>query len=264
MKLWFSALILCLAPLNAASAGEATHRVGVSVITDWETVLYYGSPEVTKQVIDDRMDEVKNIYKRELGLDVIVDVLQIPTSADTDFIPKDTNPNTLLIRVSSYREQNPELYATAITVLVTSRTLTQNKEGIAQVNGLCSSGSVAIATTVKDKLADAILISHEMGHVFGATHDGEGDSSCPSESAAHVMGNVGYNFTYDTFSECSKTVIKKSFDKTCVEPVNLPLPTPTVDNTPASTGKSGGGGGSMEWGILLMLGLLATKKLRHA
>ncbi len=65
----------------------------------------------------------------------------------------------------------------------------------------------------------AIVMAHELGHNFGASHDGEAGGSCASVAGGYIMSPSISG--YANFSQCSVDVIKKTLDtKSCVTPAD--------------------------------------------
>lgn len=226
--------------------------VTVSIVTDWQTVDFYGSPQATRDAFNHRMEGVRKIYKDQLQFDINVTLMDIPSNPSEDKIAEHTHAHTLLTSVQDFRGKSTDHKARNLTMLLTTRKLTDNYTGIAQKSSVCSSSAAGIAEVGGNDWADSLLIAHEMGHILGADHDGESGSSCATAPYNTIMTYLPYAISSDQFSQCSIDRIKEEYTEACTKPVET---APVTPNTPtqASTSQSGGGGGSFGPGFLLCL-----------
>jgi len=109
-----------------------------------------------------------------------------------------------------------------------------------------------------------LITAHEIGHVFGAPHDGTGKcASTPQDQYIMTPTFTGTSIT--SFSRCSLDEIDAVLDSyACV--VALPPPDPEPPATPppppAETGDGDGGGGSLDPSVLLLLLMLGASRRR--
>jgi hypothetical protein len=90
---------------------------------------------------------------------------------------------------------------------------------------------------IHDSIAlDTLTTAHEIGHVFGAPHDGMGN--CASTPQGQYIMTPTLDTSVTSFSQCSVDEINEVIDSySCV--VDLPEPAPS---TPPPDGDGGGGG----------------------
>jgi hypothetical protein len=115
---------------------------------------------------------------------------------------------------------------------------------------------------------DALIIAHEIGHVFGAPHDGA--QQCASTPQNQFIMTPTLTTAVSSFSQCSLDEINAVIDSySCVVPLASPPPAPTPPpaTPPSDNGggdSGGGGGGSFDPALLLLLFALgAARPLRR-
>jgi hypothetical protein len=226
--------------------------VTVSIVTDWQTVYFYGSPQATRDAINVRMDGVRRIYKDELQFDINVILIDIPSNESEDAVAVDTHAETLLVKMQDFRSKSSQHSKSNLTMLLTTRDIVRDKIGIAQKKSVCTNSAAGIAEVGGNDWADSLLIAHEMGHILGADHDGEEGSSCATAPYNTIMTYLPWAIGSDKFSQCSIDRIKEQVTHNCTKPVETAPVTPSPP-TQASTTQSGGGGGSFGPGFLLCL-----------
>jgi len=186
----------------------------------------------------------------------IADELTAGLSATTD-------SSELIEALGRLRQQTPALSATGLTHLVTGRQLDGPTVGIAYTLALCSRRYGASLTMAHNSAAlDTLIMAHEIGHVFGAPHDGS--EQCGSTPTGQYIMTPLYTAGVTSFSQCSLDEINKVIDSySCLEALPPPDPEPPEPPTPppADNGGGGGGGGALDPSVLLLL--LAIRVVRR-
>ncbi len=202
----------------AQETGAATQQLNVAIVADtFYQSLWGGS---TTSSILNLMNNVDGIYSNQIG--VAVAVSQIVTLSNNAGMTA-TDPITLLEQfrdwVGAGNISNPGL-----AHLFTSRDLDGNVKGIAWVNVLCAG---ALGTGVDEVVGasyETILVAHEMGHNFGADHDGDANGSCPDEPIETYIMSPSVSASYTNFSPCSVTVLENAAAAaTCLVPLGPDL-----------------------------------------
>jgi hypothetical protein len=235
-------IMLLLATLPVVSVAQTLE---ISVVTDWETVSYYGSIEETQKAIDAAVDYADTIFTEQLGIDIDVVYVDIPLTSADDTIANHTHVNFLMESVFDYRINTQHIQADA-TVFLTIRDLgsgSTDYAGYANIKSICSANAIALVELFNNGL-DGETLAHELAHVLGAVHD----EDTPCSNTGYLMSHAVHSGN-SQLSQCSIDAIKETVEiyGSCmvetdpVDPVITPVP------------KRSGGSGSMDIFFLLML-----------
>jgi hypothetical protein len=115
----------------------------------------------------------------------------------------ETNAGLLLDQLKTLRATDSNLSQMGIVHLLTRISLDGDTRGVAQLNSLCSPAQGSGLTEARGGTLDALIMAHEIGHNFGAPHDGEPGSACQSTAPTFLMAEVFSGSTQ--FSQCSLT-----------------------------------------------------------
>ena len=123
-------------------------------------------------------------------------------------------------RFGDYRAATPAVAATGVAHLVTGKNLDGNPIGIGFLGGLCDPRfGASLSDTEYGEFYGALIMAHELGHNFGADHDGEAGSVCANTSPIYLMApNLNSSAT---FSQCSLASIAAKVSQSrgiCVGP----------------------------------------------
>jgi hypothetical protein len=177
-----------------------------------------------------------------------------------------TDSSALLEELGQLRRRTPALYATGLTHLFTGRQLDGDTAGVAYTLGLCSQRFASSLTMAHNSAAlDTLITAHEIGHVFGAPHDGTEQCAATPQSQ-YIMTPV-LTTSVTSFSQCSLDQIDTVIDSySCVVPLPSPGPAPPAPPAPApppGDNGGGGGGGSLDPALLLLLLALRAARPGH-
>ncbi len=180
------------------AAATATKQVRVGVVGDFEFVTQFTS-SMPEDAIVARMNIVDGLFSTQLGVKVSLAPLTL-FRTPTDPFTK-SNASELLTEVQNYRSGSQAQKALGITHLMTGRNLDTTTVGIAYIGGLCDSrfGS-GLSQSGPNTTQSALIAAHEIGHNFGAPHDGE-SGACSTTPATFLMAPQ-LNGS-DQFSACS-------------------------------------------------------------
>ncbi len=201
------------AELNAtmAEAVGAEKMIDIGAVGDAEFAAIHGAN--ARRAILDRLNNVDGIFSAELGIQINVPLVQVFTDPAAAMYPfdKGTEPSTLragdlLEELAAYRNGEPNQNVNGLTHLwtgknVESDTGNDSTVGIAYTGALCSQRFGAGLSEGRNRTFDSLVAAHEIGHNFGAPHDGTPGSACESETGDFLMA-ARLNGS-DEFSQCS-------------------------------------------------------------
>ena len=252
---------------QALQAGLATEGVEISILGDAAYLARYASEAQARDAILTRLNNVDGIFSSQVGVEL--QFVSVDLTGDlTAGLSATTDPSALLEELGKLRQQTPALVATGLTHLFTGRDLDGGTAGIAFTLALCSQRHAASLSMAHNSAAlDTLIIAHEIGHVFGAPHDGT--QQCASTPQGQYIMTPALTTSVTSFSQCSLDQINAVIDSyACV--VALPSPSPAPPASPTQPpsddvggGGTGGGGGSLDPVLLLLLLALQTARSRH-
>ena len=240
---------------QALQAGVATEGVEISILGDAAYLARYASETQARDAILTRLNNVDGIFSSQVGVEL--QVVSVDLAGElTAGLSATTDSSALLEELGQLRRQSPALSATGLTHLFTGRELDGDTAGIAYTLALCSPRYAASLTMAHSSAAlDTLITAHEIGHVFGAPHDGT--EQCASTPQGQYIMTPNLDSSVTSFSQCSLDEINAVIDSyACV--VALPPPGPAPPAPPApppgdNGGGGGGGGGSLDPSLLLLL-----------
>jgi hypothetical protein len=251
---------------QALQDGVATETVGISVLGDADFVARYPSETQARDAILVRLNNVDGIFSAQVGVALqieSVDLAGVPAASLT----ATTDSSALLGELGRLRQRTAALSATGLSHLFTGRNLDGETAGVAYETALCSPRYSASLTEAHNSVAlDSLITAHEIGHVFGAPHDGTDECASTAQDQYIMAPRVSTSIT--SFSQCSLDEINAVLDSySCVVALPAAEPGPQPPATPVpppGDGGGGGGGGSLDPSLLLLLlALRATRRQRQ-
>lgn len=206
--------------LEAAASSAPARQIEVAAVGDFElstTLLPDGlTPEAA---ITARMNVVDGLFSEQLGVKTVVTDIRVFREAADPFSAT-TEAGRLLDELADWRWSDPLQTARGLTHLVTGRDLSGSTVGMAFVGSICRRRSAAGLTqgTLSPTNA-ALVMAHEIGHNFGAPHDGERGGACEATPQTFLMA-PRLNGS-QTFSACSLEQIAPVLNAaSCLVPVS--------------------------------------------
>jgi hypothetical protein len=245
---------------QALQAGVATDGVEISILADAAYVARYSSESQARDAILTRLNNVDGIFSSQVGVELQVESVDI-ANALTSKLSATTDSSDLLDELGLLRRETPALTATGLTHLFTGRNLDGDTAGVAYTLALCSPRYAASLTQAHNSVVlDTLITAHEIGHVFGAPHDGT--QQCASTPQNQYIMTPMLSTSVSEFSQCSLDEINKVIDSySCVRAVAPAEPAPPAPPAAPPANDDGGGGGSLDVFLLLLLLALGGARL---
>ena len=214
------------------AAATQLKQVRVGVVGDFEFVSQFTS-STPEDAIVARMNIVDGIFTTQLGVKVSLATSTLFRS-DTDPFTK-TVASDLLSELRTFRTGSQAQRALGITHLMTGRNLDGSTVGIAYISGLCSAQfGASLSQSTFNTTQSALIAAHEMGHNFGAPHDGE-TGACESTPQTFLMApqlNGSNQFSSCSISQITPVISGASCLTTYSPPdASIEVPTPTLPGT---------------------------------
>jgi hypothetical protein len=226
-----------------AATGElaAMKQVRVGIVGDFEFANLFATGTTTaEEAVTARMNIVDGIFTSQLGVKLSLAPLTIFTNPNDPFTSQ-TVAGNLLNELRAFRSGSAAQLALGLTHLMTGRDLDGDTVGIAYIGAVCDGANAAsLSEGRRPTTLSALIAAHEIGHNFGAPHDGE-TGACMSTPQTFLMA-PRLNGS-DQFSACSITQIQPYLNNSrCLTAYNPPDAALEIDKpaVPAQTGTAFG------------------------
>jgi hypothetical protein len=243
------------APAIMQAAG-ASRRLEISALGDMPFMNRYGTEAQARAEILLRLNNVDGIFSHQLGVEI-----QVPSVDIGDSLSATTSASSLLDELGAMRKRSPNLYSRGLTHLFTGRNLDGTTVGIAYLDSLCNRqyGSGLTEASNRSSWTESLIAAHEIGHGFGAPHDGEANKACASAPTGQTLMSPSINGS-DDFSDCSLQVMQpRVATASCV--TALPAADITVESDFGTLQQSVGR--SFDWNLTVSnIGGLTTTNAR--
>lgn len=202
---------------TAAQAAGAETQIDIGAVGDAEFAGIHGTS--SQQAILERLNNVDGIFSSEVGVQINVPLVQVFTDSGAASYPFSSTviAGDLLDELSAYRNSEPNQNINGLTHLWTGRDVqgtsgNNSTVGIAFTGGVGRSGGEVLCSSRfgaglsegrGNPTFDSLIAAHEIGHNFGAPHDGSSGSVCEAVSGNFIMAASLSNNTVSQFSQCS-------------------------------------------------------------
>jgi uncharacterized repeat protein (TIGR01451 family) len=190
-----------------AQGPGAVSEISIGAVGDFEFTSAQGGDAAAAAAITTRLNNVDGIYSQEIGVQINVPLIETfndPADPFTD----ELEAGLLLDELTTYRQSTPAQDSLGLTHLWTGRDLNGSTVGIAWNGVLCRSGVGSGLSEGNGSAAfDSLIAAHEIGHNFGAPHDGV-TGACESEPQTFIMAPMLNGSTQ--FSPCTITIMQAS------------------------------------------------------
>ncbi|MEO8064056.1 MAG: M12 family metallo-peptidase [Pseudomonadota bacterium] len=181
-----------------AAALTANEQLDISVLADSDFQNNMG--QLARDAMLARVNTVDGIFSDQVGVLIVPSELRMVPAAGNPFTS--TNPQALLGQLANYRKSTPAVKAAGIAHLMTGKYLDGDTVGIAYLDSLCdATDGVSLSDSETGEFYSALVMAHELGHNFGAPHDGASGSACSATAQSFLMAPELNGSA--TFSQCS-------------------------------------------------------------
>lgn len=216
------------AAFQASQAAAASVQLDLGAVGDFEFFETHGSS--SEAAILTRLNNVDGIFSEQVGVQITVTEIDVFTDVNDPF--SDTlDAGDLLDELRMYRASDPQQRATGLTHMYTGKNLDTTTVGIAFLGAVCSTNfGAGLSEGRRGPTTDALIAAHEIGHNFGAPHDGD-PGACENTPEDFLMA-PSVNGS-DQFSQCSIDQMQPEIaSASCLTP--LATVDVAVDGTPES------------------------------
>jgi len=199
----------------------ADRKLEISAIGDASFRARYAGDAEARDAVLTRLNIVDGIFSAQVGAGVEVTSVNVGDALG-ESLDATTDPTILLDSLGTLRQQTPALNARGLTHLFTGRNLDGDSVGIAYSATLCNQRySASLAQAHDSATIDALISAHEIGHVFGAPHDGE--EQCAATSPTQFIMAPVLNSQANSFSQCSlEQMAPRVANASCLKPLLPP------------------------------------------
>lgn len=216
----YASLVRELQHANAKGDLGATMRLELAVLADALFLDRFVDERAARDSILIRLNNIDGIYSSQLGVQIQAPQIDIFDESDTT-LSNTTSAESLLKELARAREKSAQQRARGLTHLFTGRELQGTTVGIAYVDALCDPRFGVGLTEVSTRGAwyESLIAAHEIGHNFGAIHDGEAGKACASTPQGSFLMSPNVNGV-DAFSNCSLDMMHpKIAAASCIKPL---------------------------------------------
>lgn len=234
---------------TTAQATGAVSEIDIGIVADGEFFGRHGNN--SNQRIVDRMSLVDGYFSEQVGIQINWPLVQVFSDSVTDPFTDTVVAGDLLAELRDYRDGEPNQHVNGLTHLWTGRNVesdTGNNStvGIAYTGALCSRRfGAGLSEGLGSTTFDSLVAAHEIGHNFGAPHDGTpGNCESVDVSSNDYLMEPSLNGS-SQFSQCSLDEMSDNIaNASCITPLpsvdmsfglGNPLPAVLLGNTATVT-----------------------------
>ena len=219
-----------------ANAAIVDDGLDLSLIADQAFQDIYGVTSTDAMLA--RLNVIDGIFAEQVGVILVPSEFRLMPANGDPFTS--TDPDTLLEQLATYREATPVVRSAGLAHLITGKNLDGNTVGVAFLDSLCDAREgVSLSEANHGEFLSALVMAHEIGHNFGARHDGV-PGVCAAEPQIYLMSPT-LNASAE-FSACSLTSMRAAIAGArgvCIGPVTYADVALTVPPSPFNAPTNG-------------------------
>ena len=208
-----------VAQIATAAATAPAEQLNLALIADTAFQQQSGNPADEMLA---RLNIVDGIFTEQIGVLLQPTEFRLVPSSSDPFTA--TDASQLLDQLSTFRQNTPSVRTAGLAHLFTGKDLNANTIGIAYRDALCdSSFGVSLSDNELGPFYSALVMAHELGHNFGAEHDGKPGGACEATDSGGYLMSPQFNGA-SVFSACSRNSIAQSVAQArgiCIVPAHF-------------------------------------------
>ena len=184
--------------------------VPVSIVVDSHYDRYYAGAGLATAI--NNLNIADGVY-RQFGLALTLDEALRFDESDDPLRLGAVSLETILRKFRDYRLLYKTLFEdSALSYLFTGNPKTDITLGLAWIDTTCRIDGYDVGVTTPSSFGD-VLLTHELGHSFGAQHDS--DTQCNDNNRSIMWPNISEN-TQTSFTECSQESVSGARAGSCL------------------------------------------------
>jgi len=236
---------------------QPSRQLAISVVADAALAQRHG--EDLQANLLAQLNVIDGIFANQLGVRIAAGSVTVFEDRSTQPFGNVTDAEDLLDAVSDWRARTPAQRQSGLTHLFTGRDLNGRTVGMAYLDSLCSRRfSASLSQSTGPTGFAALVAAHEIGHVFGAPHDGDTARACAAAPAGYLMSpRISGS---QEFSSCSiGQMTARIQEASCLATLPEGSEWPQDPERPGAQG----GSGTLPVTSLVLLGMLAAAGVRR-
>ncbi len=191
-----------------------TRQIEISLIAD--SAFQAQLPIDTTAEMLARFNVAEGIFGEQAGLLLLATDVRIEAGTPDPF--PSTHASTLLDQLRDFRQLTPAVAQRGIAHLITGKDLDGDTAGIAILGQACTiDHGISLSEGWLGVAMGGLVMAHELGHNFGAEHDGSG--ACSAEPLVYLMSPFVNGSAQ--LSQCSLTSMRTHIDtRSCFLPAD--------------------------------------------
>lgn len=215
---------------RSITAQSDVRTVPVSIVVDSQYDRYFAGEGLIHAL--NNLNVADGVY-RDFGLALSLDEAVQFSDVDDPLMTNAVPLEAILRSFRNYRMQYSTVFKdSALSYLFTGNQRTDITLGLAWIDTACRTDGYDVGVTTPSSFGD-VLLTHELGHSFGAQHDS--DTQCNDNRLSVMWPNISDKTTTE-FTSCAQQSVTSSHSKSCLlNSIDLALTAYSSGNTVSFT-----------------------------
>ncbi len=195
---------------RSISVRSDVRTVPVSIVVDSQFDRYYAGEGMIHAL--NNLNVADGVY-RDFGLALSLDEAVQFSDVDDPLLTGAVTLESILRSFRNYRMQYSTVFEdSALSYLFTGNQRTDVTLGLAWIDTACRTDGYDVGVTTPSSFGD-VLLTHELGHSFGAKHDS--DTQCNDNRLSVMWPNISDRTTTE-FTSCAQESVTGAHAKSCL------------------------------------------------